>query len=185
MKCPVIKTFRAELTKKLLNINNRSTSLLTANNNNTIYAYNPLNFPPLPVPQLSSNNPVMSKLDDLMEKITDVKEHITNLALKHEKFEKFMVDKACHDTHVTHQIDPLSKVDQELKKDLLQHHLILERHENMFMKLLIPMFEDLFLLIAAQNQDKKGNTLDADLKCRLDRYLIQMKKTREGKQFLN
>ena len=65
LKCPVIKTFRAELTRKLLYINNRSTSLLTANNNNTIYAYNPLNFPPLPAPQLSSNNPVMSKLDDL------------------------------------------------------------------------------------------------------------------------
>jgi hypothetical protein len=55
----------------------------------------------------------------------------------------------------------------------------------MVTKLLIPMFEDLFSLIASQNHDKKGNPLDADLKCKLERYRIQMKKAKEGKRFLN
>ena len=49
------------------------------------------------------------------------------------------------------------------------------------MKLIIPMFDDLFGLIASQNQDKKGNILDADLKVKLERYRIQMKKAKEGK----
>ncbi|CAF1684360.1 unnamed protein product [Rotaria magnacalcarata] len=31
-----------------------------------------------------------------------------------------------------------------------------------------------------QNCDRKGRTLDADLKVKLERYLIQMKKTKEG-----
>jgi hypothetical protein len=55
----------------------------------------------------------------------------------------------------------------------------------MFIKVLFPMFEDLFTVIAAQNHDKKGNPLDADLKCKLDRYLVQIKKAKEGKHFTN
>ena len=92
-----------------------------------------------------------------------------------------MQDKIQHDELTKQQMDSLLNNDNALKKDLVQHSVLIERHENMFIKLLIPMFEDLFTLIAGQNQDKRGNTLDADLKCRLDRYLIQMKKTREGK----
>jgi hypothetical protein len=53
------------------------------------------------------------------------------------------------------------------------------------MELIVPMFEDLFGLIAMQNHDKKGNPLDADLKLKLERYLIQMKKSKEGKHFTN
>ncbi|CAF4264174.1 unnamed protein product, partial [Rotaria sordida] len=41
------------------------------------------------------------------------------------------------------------------------------------------MFEDLFSFIAAQNCDKRSNPLDADLKCKLNRYLVQMKKAIE------
>ena len=47
------------------------------------------------------------------------------------------------------------------------------------------MFEDLFSFIAALNYDKKGNPLDVDLKCKLNRYLVQMKKATEGKHFSN
>ncbi|CAF4562891.1 unnamed protein product, partial [Rotaria magnacalcarata] len=90
-----------------------------------------------------------------------------------------MVESANHNVRSTQQIDVLTKREQELNADLIQHNLFIEKHENLFKKLLIPMFEDLFGLIAAQNQDKKGNTLDADLKCKLERYLVQLKKTRE------
>ncbi|CAF5012932.1 unnamed protein product [Rotaria sp. Silwood1] len=41
------------------------------------------------------------------------------------------------------------------------------------------MFEDLFSFIAAQNCDKRGNPLDVDLKCKLNRYVVQMKKAIE------
>ncbi|CAF4984708.1 unnamed protein product [Rotaria sp. Silwood1] len=52
----------------------------------------------------------------------------------------------------------------DLKKNVVQHSLYIDRHENLFCKLLIPMFEDLFSFIAAQNCDKRGNPLDVDLK---------------------
>ncbi|CAF4692728.1 unnamed protein product, partial [Rotaria sp. Silwood1] len=47
---------------------------------------------------------------------------------------------------------------------------------HLFMRLLLPIFEDLFAVICSQNQDKNGNPLDADLKYKLDRYDVQMKK---------
>ncbi|CAF3590467.1 unnamed protein product [Rotaria sp. Silwood1] len=184
MKCPVIKSFRAELTRKLLSSDTNPTAV-TPNNNNNNYCFNPLNFPPLPSTQAQLNNPMMSKLDDLIVKINDVKDHLASITLKHDKFEKFMVEKAKQDTHVSQQIDTLSANDQEFKKDLLNHHMLLQRHENFFTKLFIPMLEEVFSWMALQNQDKKGNTLDADLKCRLECYVVQMRKTREGKHRFN
>ncbi|CAF1416197.1 unnamed protein product [Rotaria magnacalcarata] len=188
LKCPVVKSYRAQLTKKILDINSRSMPKTMPKNNiyKYNYTYDASNFPPLPHVQsnFNSNNPMMIKLDDLIEKMTEVKDHLATLAINNEKFEQFMQDKNQHDDLTKQQIDSLLNNDNAIKKDLVQHSLLIERHENMFIKLLIPMFEDLFTLIAGQNQDKRGNTLDADLKCRLDRYLIQMKKTREGKSCL-
>ncbi|CAF3261674.1 unnamed protein product [Rotaria sp. Silwood2] len=132
MKCPVTKSFRAELTRKLLSSNTNPTAVTPNNNNN--YRFDPLNFPPLPSTQAQLNNPMMSKLDDLIVKINDVKDHLASLTVKHDKFEKFMVEKAKQDSHVSHQIDILTANDQELRKDLLNHHMLLERHENIFIK---------------------------------------------------
>ncbi|CAF4085588.1 unnamed protein product, partial [Rotaria magnacalcarata] len=133
-------------------------------------------------PPQALNNSVMMKLDELMTKITDVKDHLAILSSKHDKFEQFMIDKTQQDELVKQQMDLLQKNDHELKKDLVQLKVLFERHDNMFLKLLFPMFEDLFFFIASTNQDKRGNTLDADLKCRLERYLIHVKKSRESKQ---
>ena len=185
-KCPVIKSFRAELTRKILNTNHQHhhPSSSSAKNNNNNYVYNSLNFPPLPAPQTSSNNSVLSKLDDLMTRISEVKDHLANLSSKHDKFEQFMLEKAQHDTLIMQQMDGLKLCTQELKTDLVQHQILLERHENMFVKLLFPMFEDVLSHIVAINYDNKGRVLDADLKSRLERYLIQVKKSRESKQCL-
>ncbi|CAF4194891.1 unnamed protein product, partial [Rotaria sordida] len=141
MKCPVIKSFRAELIRKLLSSNTNPTAV-PPNNNNNNYRFDLLNFPPLPSAQAQLNNPMMSKLDDLIVKINDVKDHLASLTLKHDKFEKFMVEKAKHDIHVSYQIDTLSANDQELRKDLINHHMLIERHEKIFIKLFIPMLEE-------------------------------------------
>ncbi|CAF4404927.1 unnamed protein product, partial [Rotaria sp. Silwood2] len=150
----------AELTRKLLNINNHPTSSTTAhnnnNNNNKNYVFNSLNFPPLPPPQATTlNNSMLSKIDDLITKITEVKEHMINLSFKQDKFEPFMLEKAEHNACVKQQLEVLENHNHDLKTDTTQHHLLIQRHENIFMKLLIPMFEDLFTIIAAQNQDKR------------------------------
>jgi hypothetical protein len=94
-----------------------------------------------------------------------------------------MLSKQQNDGIISENLDLLFKKQDDLKKDVMQHSLLIQRHENMFTKLLIPMFADLFSLIASQNYDKKGNPLDADLKCKLERYLIQMKNASEGKHF--
>ncbi|CAF4895753.1 unnamed protein product, partial [Rotaria sp. Silwood2] len=92
-----------------------------------------------------------------------------------------MIEKKESDLLIKENINLLSKQSVAFKKDLVHHSLLIERHENLFMKLIVPMFEDLFGLIASQNQDKKGNILDPDpdLKLKLERYLIQMKKAKE------
>ncbi|CAF4021462.1 unnamed protein product [Rotaria magnacalcarata] len=119
-KCPVIKSFRAELTRMILNTDHQlhQSSSSSAKNNNHNYAYNLLNFPPLPAPQ-ALNNSVMMKLDELMTKITDVKDHLAILSSKHDKFEQFMIDKTQQDELVKQQMDLLQKNDHELKKDLV------------------------------------------------------------------
>jgi hypothetical protein len=184
LKCPVVKSFRAELTKKLLNLNHHPAPTASMNNIKN-FVYDATNFPPLPAPQAFENNPIMMKLNDLIGKISEVKDHLTNLTLKHDKFEQFMLEKIQNDEHIKESIDLLSKNALVLKKDVVQQNLLIERHDNLFSKLLFPMFEDLFAVIPAQNQDKRGNPLDADLKCKLERYLIQMKKAREGKHFIH
>ena len=54
----------------------------------------------------------------------------------------------------------------------MQDNVLIQRHEIMFTKLLTAMFADLLSIITSQNCDKKGNPLDADLKCKFDRYFI-------------
>ncbi|CAF0830444.1 unnamed protein product [Rotaria sordida] len=188
LKSPVGKSFRIELTKKLLNLNNHpttSSSSYNNNNNNNIrkYIYDISNFPPLPTAQVLTNNPMMIKLDDLMTKMSEIKDQISNAALKHEKFEQFILEKNQNDKRIEEHLDTVTKNTVALKKDVVQHSLLVERHENLFMKVLLPIFEDLFTVICTQNQDKKGNPLDADLKYKLERYRVQMKKASEGKLF--
>ncbi|CAF4242444.1 unnamed protein product, partial [Rotaria sordida] len=143
---------------------------------------------PMPMPQFlptHPNNTMLTKLDDLLGKITKVNNHLSSLELKYNNFEQFMNEKKENDLLIKQNLNLLSKQSVGLKKDLVQHNLLIERHEKFFMKLIVPIFEDLFGLIASQNQDKKGNILDPDLKLKLERYLTQMEKAKEGKYYIN
>ncbi|CAF0749233.1 unnamed protein product [Rotaria sordida] len=179
LKCPVVKSFRTELTRKILPLNNHSTPDTNLMNKNIIF--NLTNFPPPPPPKSStlSINPMMVKLDELINKLSEVKNHLANLEAKHDKFEQFILEKNCNDEIVTKKINDIFNNHMDLKKNVVQQSLYIDRHENLFCKLLIPMFEDLFSFIVAQNCDKRGNPLDVDLKCKLNRYLVQMKKAIE------
>ena len=195
LKCQVVKSFRSELARKLFSSNNNnnnhsisSTTNSSNNMNNSNFKYLTSDFPPLHVRQVlpsNLNNNMLTKLDDLLGKITEINNHLSNLELKYNNFEKFMIEKKENDLLVKENLNILSKQAVDFKKDMVHHGLLIERHENLFIKLIMPMFEDLFCVIASQNQDKKGNVLDADLKLKLERYLIQMKKTREGKYSIN
>ncbi|CAF5202462.1 unnamed protein product, partial [Rotaria magnacalcarata] len=182
LKCQVVKSFRSELTRKLLSSNNYSSasSLNKVNNSNQpIFQYLSSDFPRMSLPQhlpSNINNNMLNKMDDLLGKITELNNHLTNLELKYSKFEQFMLEKNTSDLSVKQNVNLLSQHSTDYKKELVHHSILIERHENVCMKLIIPMFEDLFGLISSQNQDMKGNILDADLKVKLERYLIQMKK---------
>ncbi|CAF1343835.1 unnamed protein product [Rotaria sp. Silwood1] len=184
LKCSVVKSYRIELTRKILQSNNHSPPDTNLMNKNKNVIFNSTNFPHPPPPKSStlSVNPMMIKLDELINKLSEVKNHLANLEAKHDKFEQFIIKKN-NDEIVSNKINDLSNNQMNLKKNIVQHSAYIDRHKNLFCKLLIPMFEDLFSLIALQNLDKRGNPLDADLKCKLNRYLVQMKKETEGKQF--
>ena len=185
LKCPVIKSFRAELTRKIFQSNNHPPEDMNLMNKNIIF--NSTNFPPPPLPRSTTlpNNPMLVKLDELLNKLSEVTNHLTNLEAKQDKFEHYILEKNRNDENVTKNIDNVSNNQIKLKKDVMHHSLCIERHENMFCKLLIPMFEVLISFIATLNYEKKDNPLDADLKCKLNRYLVQLKKATEGKQFTN
>ncbi|CAF3128010.1 unnamed protein product [Rotaria sp. Silwood2] len=51
LKCPVIKSFRADLTKILLQMNNCTKPTALLNNNINNYVCDPLGYPPLPPAQ--------------------------------------------------------------------------------------------------------------------------------------
>jgi hypothetical protein len=188
LKCQVVKSFRAELTRKLLSSNNHGASS-AANNVNNINSssilFNGLNFPSMPVPHLLPNNQMVNKLDELLEKMSEVNAHLANLKVKYDKFEQFAMEKNESDLHVKESINLVSKQSIDLKKDVAQLNLFFQQHDNAIMKLLVPMFMDLFGLIAKQNHDRKGNPLDADLKLKLERYLTQMKNLLQSKHFIN
>ncbi|CAF1573779.1 unnamed protein product [Rotaria magnacalcarata] len=185
LKCQVVKSFRSELTRKLLSSNNyssASTSNTVNNLSHSSFQYLSSDFPPMSMPQhlpSNLNNTMLNKMDDLLGKITELNNHFANLELKYSKFEQFMIEKNTIDSSVKQNLNLLSQHSTDLKKELVHHNLLIERHENLLVKLITPMLEDLFELISSQNQDKKGNVLDADLKVKLERYLIQMKKAKE------
>ncbi|CAM4980323.1 unnamed protein product [Rotaria socialis] len=181
--CPVVKSFRSELTRNILQVTNQSSSDSRLLNKNIIF--NSTNFPPPPPPKSStlSINPMMVKLDELINKLSEVKDRFVNLEAKHDKFEQFISDKNHYDETIIKNMNDMSNKYMMLKKDVVQQNLFIERHENLFCKLLIPMTEDIFTFISTKNQDKKGNPLGVDLKCRINRYFVQMKKTTEINHF--
>ena len=68
-----------------------------------------------------------------------------------------------------------------LRKDVSFHNIIIERHDHIFVKLIIPMLEDLSGLFNSFNVDKNGRIIDADLKSKMERYRAQLKKVKDVK----
>ena len=180
-QCPVIKSYRAELTRKLLKTNSQPTPLMPTATPGMSMSYNQVNFPSLLQPQPSWNKPMMDKIDDLLNKIGHVNAQLENISHKHDRFEKFMNERIQRDETMDQQIQDILTNSKEYKKNQDQMKTYVERHENIMMKLVLSMFDDLFSLISSLNQDKKGNTTDSDLRSKLESYLSQVKKTREGK----
>ena len=190
LKCPMVKSFRSELTRKLLSIDTPSIphawNITPANNyGNHDYQFIGSNFPPLPQPQatslVSNNNFMIQKLDELLVKMSDVNNHLAKLSSNNEKFEQFMNDQNKKDAQITDQLDSVMTISSGLRKDVSFHNIIIERHDHIFVKLIIPMLEDLSGLFNSFNVDKNGRIIDADLKSKMERYRAQLKKVKDVK----
>ena len=186
LKCQAVKTFRAELTRKLLSPFNSTNSVMADDrvsmiNQNLIY--NCSNFPVIPSVQSSSSNVMMGKLNDVFDKLSEVNTHLLNLQSKYDRFERFMMEKNEIDASLQENLHVLSSQSSELKKDMVLNERVLNQHNNVLTKLLLLMLEELVDLILMQNQDKNKKPLNADLKLKMERYVIQLKKAKEGEQF--
>ncbi|CAF4035626.1 unnamed protein product, partial [Adineta steineri] len=188
LKCPVVKAYRAELTRKLLHLNNPPAATVDINNIMQNYVYKSSNFSPPPVSYASAINstinpminPMMKKLDELMNTMSEMKNQLASFEVKQNTIEQFIIAKQEGDDLIKQNLDALAQNQLDMKKDVIHHGLFIDRHENLFMNLLLPMFQDVFIFISSLNKDKKGNTLDTDLKDKIECYLKQMNKVKEG-----
>ncbi|CAF4029044.1 unnamed protein product, partial [Adineta steineri] len=194
LKCPVVKAYRTELTRKLLHLNNPPAATVDINNIMQNYMYKSSNFTPPPVSYASALNstinstinpminPMMKKLDELMNTMSDMKNQLASFEVKQNTIEQFIIAKQEGDDLIKQNLDALAKNQFDMKKEVTHYGLSIDRHENLFMKLSIPIFQDVFTFISSLNQDKKGNTLDTVLKSKIERYLMQMKNVQVGKK---
>ena len=89
--CPIIKAYRAELTKKILQTN-KTQSITNNNSSNSFSPFNWFNNNQQTV-QSTANNDMINKLNDLINKISDIKAGLENLSSKYENFTRFMIKK--------------------------------------------------------------------------------------------
>ncbi|CAF3961071.1 unnamed protein product [Rotaria sp. Silwood1] len=176
--CPVIKAYRADLTRKILHpVPAPSDSSLINSNTNFISI---LRNPHQQASQPPTNNIMMEKLDDLIHKLSDVKDHLSSLSLKYEKFEQFMIEKNQSDQTLKLNLNSLSQTTNDLKHDVIYYRSKIDRQEKIISKLMVPMFTDLFQVFISQMSDVLDVTIYTNLKQKLEHYLIQMQKAREG-----
>ncbi|CAF2912963.1 unnamed protein product [Rotaria sp. Silwood2] len=177
--CPVIKQFRSDLTKKLLTTNHgtltSSTSVNKPSNCDLV------NFPQLN-PALNSSIPgsnsnLNTKLDQLILNMAQLNENMIKITEWNSKFEKFMNDKTIGDQIVQQDINRIMNNTKNMETNLVQHDLKLKRHENIFVKLLIPFLQDISQFIISLNKDRQGRILDPDLKLKFEIHYAQLEKT--------
>ena len=182
--CPVIKAYRAELTRKILQpAQNVPSTNFNSENSNPVFNW--MNLPHQHVPQSSTNIDMLKKFDDLITKISEVKDHLASLSLKHENFEKFIEAKNQSDQILKQNLNYVSQTSKNITDDVLILRSKIDRQENIIDRLMIPMFTELFQLFISQMSSVLDNTIYSTVKQNMDRYLTQMQKVRTGKHFLS
>ncbi|CAF3444002.1 unnamed protein product [Rotaria socialis] len=177
--CPIVKQFRADLTKKLLHSNSTTT-------NNNQYSYDPNHFPALAPNRNSSigwsNNNFISKLDLLVQSVNQVNDKINKLSSWHEKFENFMEEKNKNDEVIRRDVSILQNINKITEANIVQHDLKLKRHENILIKFIIPLLDEITKILSYQNYDQQGRVLDPDAKILFELNRAKLKCIIDGKE---
>ncbi|CAF1480874.1 unnamed protein product, partial [Adineta steineri] len=185
MKCPAVKTFRADLTKKLMNINNNVTSNSSsiaadiANNNKSQHIKN--DFPRAAAPWAPSSNPMDLKLNTLISGLSQVNETLSKLCVTNQGFQQFMIEKNENDKRINNEIDDLKSINNKMDQDVMVLNekvndldKLMKSNDGIFKQFLFPMLDDILKFIDTKNVGRGGKTVDPDLKSKIDRFRNQM-----------
>ena len=202
LKCPVIRSFRAELTRKLLNSNTNTYDYHEtgpAPRGTSTFRAIPSTL--LPVPSgsaLASSRPwpqdrrieasMSTKLDSLINGLAKVHETLNKVCESNARFERFMVDQHERVRLLEHEVSNLQCKDEVLETELAQCKTTCAVHQKEVVliasqtkKLILPIIDDVLLALGRLNKDSSGRTLDAELHCRFERYRAQVTKAVTGK----
>lgn len=196
MKCPVVKSFRDDLTKSLLNNNNEirsfpsSSFTNTTTNNNKFHQPN-TDFPRLSAPWSSSGNSLDGKLNVLLSGLAQANETLGKLCESNQHFQQFIIEKNQRDKEIIKELDNIKSCNSSLEADLL---LLKENYQDlneslksqdvMFKQFLFPVLDDILKFIGEKNMDAGGRTLDADLRSKLQRFRAQVSNAIAGRIFI-
>jgi hypothetical protein len=168
-------------------IYNKNINKNTSNSNNYYHYDGVHRSPPSNPYQWSSNtNPtssIVNKIDDLINSMNQVNVMLEKIVNKNDQFEQFMKDKTINDEIVTNKIDDLIKNENNIKLITAQHEIKITRHENLFMKLIFPILDEISTFLSNNNVSKHGGTLDADFKVTINRMRAQLNNAKKSKDF--
>ncbi|CAF4543959.1 unnamed protein product [Didymodactylos carnosus] len=186
LKCPVVKEFRAQLTKRLLSIPStdshfrpqlsdfpvlNSAQYPTIVNNKNWYNRN------------NNDEQTLTKLNDIIVSISKLNDKIEDLSLKTDKCEESITQQNRMVKETEKQIFLVSNNMKEFNANIKQLEIIFKRHENCLNNVIYPILTDVIKFVVEHNQIN-GRPRDADLGYRLERLRNQLKNGLEGKNCL-
>ncbi|CAF4762426.1 unnamed protein product, partial [Rotaria socialis] len=198
LKCPIVKSYRSTLTKKLLSVNrpppppsawsNNNNNNGNANINNN-YQHNWSDYPQLPPPQQQNipysavSNEMINKIGELIGSMQKFNDTLKRIEKKNQDFEQFIVDSKNNDASLFKKLDQLNEKDKDYKKVHTQHDIKLTRHENVFTKLVLPMLDEIAKFMVNINVDINRGVLNADFQVTINRMRAQLNNVSLNKDF--
>ena len=203
MRCPVIKQFRADLTKCLFSPMSQSTfnhpngptshipsstiSSFPTNSNQrsawTNRANNNLNNHAAVSSISTTVEAITTKLDVLTNDMKQMNSLLAKVIAKNEQFELFIKDKSTYDELTANKIIDLTEGLMNNTSLITQHELKINRHENVFNKIIFPMLEKLSRFVSNLNNSKQDRPLDADFSQSIKRMRAQLNNVKLNKDY--
>jgi len=161
---------------------------INKNNSNNYHQYDGVNRTPLYNPyhwssNTSTSSSIVNKIDDLINSMNQVNAMLEKIVNKNDQFEQFIKDKTVNDEIVSNKIDDLIKNENNIKLITAQHEIKITRHENLFMKLIFPILDEISTFLSHLNSGKHGGTLDVDFKVIINRMRAQLNNAKKSKDF--
>lgn len=189
LRCPVIKKYRAELTKKILGDNLQNCNA-SPGNPVSPPPFNVNHFPPLPGSLSTQRRPITNNnagwatssnaIDEMYTKMTNIHDIVNKLAEKQIAIDQTISRQLENDESIKAALESIAKCQMDLKQEIQQRANQIDKHEDVIFKIVIPIVEDMISVLNMYNADKKNATKDADLKARLSRHKTQLRRASAG-----